>query len=116
MAAALSLFTALQHCFRTAALVTQDLGRLIALMARSRSALSAENLFLRKQLVLFQERKVKLGRANDSSRWVMAALTRLFNWRERLSQSRRTPHPLAPQRIPAILALEVEADRKTSLA
>jgi len=47
MAASLSLFTALRHCFRTAALALLDLGRLVALMARSRSALSAENLFLR---------------------------------------------------------------------
>jgi|ERR1700693_5822919 len=61
MAASLSLFTALQHCFRTAALALLDLGRLVALIARSRSALSAEDLFLRKQLALFQnERHLKL--------------------------------------------------------
>jgi len=53
-------------------------------MARSRSALSAENLFLRKQLALFQERKVKPSRADDSTRWMMAALSRLFNWRNAL--------------------------------
>jgi hypothetical protein len=50
-------------------------------MARSRSALSAENLFLRKQLALFQERRVKPSRADDSTRWMMAALSRLFDWR-----------------------------------
>jgi len=81
MAASLYFFTALQHCFRTAALALLDLGRLVALMARSRSALSAENLFLRKHLALFQERKVKPSRADDSTRWMMAALSRLFNWR-----------------------------------
>jgi putative transposase len=58
MAASLYFFTALKRCFRTAALALLDLGRLVALMARSRSALSAENLFLRKQLALFQERRV----------------------------------------------------------
>jgi putative transposase len=57
--AASHFFVALQHCFRTAALALLDLGRLVALMARSRSALSAENLFLGKQLALFQERRVK---------------------------------------------------------
>src|SRR5258705_12034 len=41
----------------------------------------AENLFLRKQLALFQERKVKPHRANDATRWLMAAVSRLFNWR-----------------------------------
>src|SRR6202140_5469319 len=80
MAASLFLFTILQHCFRTASLVLLDLGRFVALMARSRSALSAENLFLRKQLALFQERKVKPRRARDSTRWTMATLSRMFPW------------------------------------
>jgi putative transposase len=81
MAASLYFFAALQHCFRTAALALVDLGRLVALMARSRSALSAENLFLRKQLALFKEWRVKPSRADDSTRWMMAALSRLFTWR-----------------------------------
>jgi putative transposase len=84
MAASLSLLTALRDCIRTAALALLDFGRLVALMARSRSALSAENLFLRKQLALFQERKVKPSLADDSTRWMMAALSRLFNWRDAL--------------------------------
>ena len=41
----------------------------------------AENLFLRKQLALFQERKVRPRRADDSTRWVLATLSRLFPWR-----------------------------------
>jgi hypothetical protein len=43
--------------------------------------LAAENLFLRKQLALFQERKVKPRRAEDSTRWWMATVSLLFNWR-----------------------------------
>jgi hypothetical protein len=43
--------------------------------------LAAENLFLRKQLALFQERKVKPRRAEDSTRWLMATVSRLFDWR-----------------------------------
>jgi hypothetical protein len=48
---------------------------------------------------------------------MMAAMSRLF----KLARcARRSPgghtRPLAPPRIPTILALEVEADRKTSLA
>src|SRR5215831_9756294 len=50
-------------------------------MVRSRRALAAENLFLRKQLALFQERKVKPRRANDSTRWMMATLSCMFPWR-----------------------------------
>jgi hypothetical protein len=59
-----------------------DLIRLAFLVARSHRTLAAENLFLRKQLALFQERKVKPRRADDSTRWMMATLSRMFPWRE----------------------------------
>jgi hypothetical protein len=69
------------HCFRTISSVVVDLVRLALLAAHSRRALAAENLFIRKQLALFQERKVEPRRANDSTRWVMATLSRMFPWR-----------------------------------
>src|SRR5882724_7001822 len=75
------VFRAVAHCFRTLSLVVFDLVRLAFLAAHSRSALAAENLFLRKQLALVQERKVKPRRADDSTRWVMATLSRIFQWR-----------------------------------
>ena len=40
---------------------------LIALLARSRTALAAENLFLRKQLTFYQERKVRPRRFDNVS-------------------------------------------------
>jgi hypothetical protein len=67
------LFRAVAHCFRTLSLVVFDLGRLALLAAHSRTALAAETLFLRKQLALFQERKVKPRRADDSTRWMMVS-------------------------------------------
>src|SRR5215469_17092363 len=76
----LSVFRAAAHCVRTLSLVVIDLLRLACLATHSRSALAAENLFLRKQLALFQERKVKPRRADDSVRWMMAALSRMFPW------------------------------------
>jgi hypothetical protein len=78
------LLVALQHCFRTAAMTLIDLTRFVLLAAHSRRALAAENLFLRKQLALFQERKVKPRRADDSTRWMMATLSRMFPWRDAL--------------------------------
>ena len=75
-----SVFRAVAHCFRTLSLVVIDLVRLATLAAHSRSALAAENLFLRKQLAMFQERKVKPRRADDATRWMMAALIRMFPW------------------------------------
>ena len=82
--ARLSVFRAVAHCFRTLSLVVIDLVRLACLATHSRSALAAESLFLRKQLALFQERKVKPRRADDSIRWMMATLSRMFPWRAAL--------------------------------
>jgi putative transposase len=79
-----SNFRAIAQCFGTLYAVIFDLLRLLALAARSRRALAAENLFLRKQLALFQERKVTPRRANNSTRWVMALLTGMFPWRDAL--------------------------------
>ena len=59
-----SLFRLLTHSFTTLSFVACDLVRLLVLVSRSRRALAAENLFLRKQLALFQERKVKPVRSN----------------------------------------------------
>ncbi|HXJ14963.1 MAG TPA: integrase core domain-containing protein [Candidatus Limnocylindrales bacterium] len=39
---------------------------------------------MRKQLALFQERKVKPRRADDSTRWMMVTLSRMFHWRDAL--------------------------------
>jgi hypothetical protein len=78
----LRLFVAaLRHCALTTCSVLFDLGRLLLLTLRPRAALAAENLFLRKQLALFQEGKVKPRRAEDATRWLMAIVSRLFDWR-----------------------------------
>ena len=52
-----------------------------AVGATPRATLAAENLFLQKQLALFQERKVKPRRAEDSTRLSMATVSRLVDWR-----------------------------------
>ncbi len=77
-------FSAVVFCLRTLTLAAADLVRLVALAARPRAALVAENLFQRKQLALLQERKVRLRRADDSTRWIMAALSPWFAWRDAL--------------------------------
>ena len=65
MPTSLIFFLAAEHCIRTVSLVVIDLVHLAVLAAYSRRSLAAENLFLRKQLALFQERKVKPRRADD---------------------------------------------------
>jgi putative transposase len=56
---------------------------LFRLLFLPRVALVAENLFLRKQLALFAERKVR-SRTTASARIVMLALAKCFDWREAL--------------------------------
>jgi hypothetical protein len=51
---------------------------------RSRTALSAEVLFLRKQLAFYQERQVQPRRLNDSARFSLILWSRLCNWKEAL--------------------------------
>ncbi len=51
---------------------------------RSRTALAAENLFLRKQLALYRERQVKPRRVSAPLRLALVLLARCFAWREAL--------------------------------
>jgi len=78
------IFRPLRHSLTTLSSVAYDLVHFLILVARSRRLLAAENLYLRKQLVLFQERRVKPRRANDSTRLVMVLLGRMFSWRDAL--------------------------------
>jgi putative transposase len=61
-----------------------DLATFLWLFLRPQSTLAAENLFLRKQLAMFQERKVKPRRPNTPARIVLVLLSKLFNWRDSL--------------------------------
>ena len=79
-----SIFQPSTRSLTTLWFVACDLVRLLVLVLRSRRALAAENLFLRKQLALFQERKLKPHRADDSTRLLMVILGRMFSWRDAL--------------------------------
>ena len=67
-----SVFQPLTHSLTTLSFVAGNLVHLVVLVSRSRHALAAESLFLRKQLALFQERKVKThGESHKiSGRWL----------------------------------------------
>jgi len=66
------------------ALIQCELLALLLLFLSSRAALMAENLFLRKQLALYQERKAKPRRIAMANRLAMIALARFFDWRDAL--------------------------------
>ena len=62
-----------------------DALRLVRVSLRSRCALAAENLFLRKQLALYVERNLKPRRAETPTKLTLVLLSRLFAWREALT-------------------------------
>jgi putative transposase len=74
----------LSHLIATLFGVGAGLSRFLPCLFRSRSALIAENLFLRKQLAFYREREVEPRRLTDAARVCMLVWSRLFNWREAL--------------------------------
>jgi hypothetical protein len=56
----------------------------LGLLIRPRKAIAAENLFLRRQLALYQERKVDPRRIDPATRITLVLLSKLFNWRDAL--------------------------------
>ena len=73
------------HCARGLIGLAIDLVRFMKTGLRSRTALAAENLFLRKQLALYRERQIKPCRAADPLRFTLVLLARWFAWREALT-------------------------------
>jgi transposase InsO family protein len=65
--------------------VLADLLRLVVLGLRSNSSLAAENLFLRKQLAFYQERKIRPRRTSPPAKVTLILLSRWFNWRTALT-------------------------------
>jgi putative transposase len=62
-----------------------DVVRFLRLCLRPPASLAAENLFLRKQLALYQERHVKPRRATNATRLVLVWLGRWCDWRQALT-------------------------------
>jgi len=65
-----------------------DVVAMAVLAIRSRWSLEAENLVLRRQLALFQERGVKPRRIDTATRVSLALLSRLCDWRPCLMVAR----------------------------
>ena len=63
----------------------EDLLALVRLGLTSRGHLAAENLFLRKQLALYQERRTKPRRPDPATRVALVVLSRWLDWRSMLT-------------------------------
>jgi putative transposase len=70
---------------RTIAHVAGDILQFTLSMLRPGGQLAAENMFLRKQLALYLERRVKPRRADDATRLTLVALSQLIDWRQLLT-------------------------------
>jgi hypothetical protein len=70
---------------RLAALTLRDGIQFARTTARSRAALVAEVLFLRKQLVYYQEREIRPRRLADAARLSLVLWSRFFDWKESLA-------------------------------
>jgi putative transposase len=72
------------QCLSTILMLCSDGRRYLMCRLRSSKALAAENLFLRKQLALYQERHVKPRRATPATRVTLVWLARWCDWRQAL--------------------------------
>ena len=104
----------LERLIVTFQIVTSDCLSFWAALFRTRAALAAENLFLRKQLALFEERekKAKLQLQPTAMFFKTGSIVRLA---QRLG-NRETSHAhcLASDGFLPVLALEVETTRPTA--
>ncbi len=79
-----SVSHSLRSFVRLAGDLTLDGFRFLGATIRSRSAVSAEILFLRKQLAFYQEHQIRPRRLTNSARFSLVFWSRLFDWKEAL--------------------------------
>jgi len=65
---------------RSLTVVLAIVGDLLAMLFRSRAAVIAENLFLRRQLALYLERQTRRRRPSPVTKFAMVILSRFFPW------------------------------------
>jgi len=78
------VFTRLSNFFRNLRTIVRGGLGFFAGVWRRRTALAAENLFLRKQLALFREREKKAMPTTPADRFVFSKLAGCFDWRSAL--------------------------------
>src|SRR5947209_2966678 len=78
------VFTRFARMVRNLRTIVSDGLSFFAAASRCRTALAAENLFLRKQLALFREREKKALPTTPADRFAFSKLARWFDWRSAL--------------------------------
>jgi hypothetical protein len=80
----MNMLTALKHLLKVLFVLLMDVLRLLFLTLRSGMELRAENLFLRKQLAFYAERKIEPRRVDDEARIIFILLSKFFGWKDAL--------------------------------
>jgi hypothetical protein len=80
----MNMLKALNHILNVLFGLLLDVLRFLSLTVRSGVELRAENLFLRKQLAFYAERKIKERRVNGGARMLFVFLSKLFAWKNAL--------------------------------
>jgi putative transposase len=73
-----SMFLQESRVIRSLALALAIVWDLIRVLFRSRAAVVAENLFLRRQLALYLERKTRRHRPTPATKFALVMLSRFF--------------------------------------
>lgn len=79
-----NIFRQLSKIVRNVRAIVRDCWSFLTILWRRRLTLAAENLFLRKQLALFQEREKRAFPTTPADRSIFSKLARCFNWRSAL--------------------------------
>src|SRR5260370_107656 len=72
------------HFLLTGVRLSAEIARVGRVAFRSHASLVAENLFLRKQLAFYEERKIKPHRLRDAARLALVFWSRWFDWKNAL--------------------------------
>ena len=108
------VFTRLSRMVRNLRTIVSDGLSFLVAVWRRRTALAAENLFLRKQLALFREREKKAMPTTPADRFVFSKLAHWFDWRSALMIVKPATLIGWHRNIPPLLALEIETGREAT--
>jgi hypothetical protein len=78
------MISAAMHSLRVTFRLVADLLAFVCVLLRRRRTVAAENLFLRKQLAMYVERRAKPRRPDVATRLALTLLSKGFNWRDAL--------------------------------
>lgn len=80
----IDMIRTINHLLTVSFGVLLDIVRFLFLSVRSSATLRTENLFLRGQLALCAERRIKARQTDDGTRLALVLLSKLFAWKESL--------------------------------